>query len=317
MSGEALRPVLPLTVDGAAPAVQLFTERAVAVRPDFRLEPWHDTVADICRRLDGMPLAIELAAARLRALTPEELAARLDNRFRLLTGGSRAALPRHQTLRAVVDWSWDLLEKPERILARRLSVFPGGVTLHSVEEVCADDDLPVEDIVDLLSALVDKSLTQAVGDAGRYRMLETIRAYSQEQLDTVGELATVRARHAAYFLALAEEAEPHTRRLDQLTWMRQVHVEHDNVLAALHFYTEKSDAADAVRLCAALVWFWSMRGFRLEANAWLTEAIFGARGTAAGPDGDGACRAGDVAEQLPRPRRRWPTFRGSGKASAG
>ncbi len=269
ITGEALRPVPPLL---DAPAVQLFGERAVAARPDFDLDRWRDEASEICQRLDGMPLAIELAAARLRSLTPRELADRLDDRFRLLTGGSRTALPRHQTLRAVVDWSWDLLEKPERLLARRLSVFPGGVTLTTAEAVCADDELPAADVVDLLSALVDKSLLQAVGD-GRYRMLETIRAYGQERLVTAGEHLSIRRAHAGYFLRLAEMAESHLRGREQMTWLRGLDAEHGNLLAALRFYADTENADGAVRMAAALGWFWSLRGYRAEASAWLNDAV--------------------------------------------
>ncbi len=174
ITGETLCQVPPLALPPAHaaaeeavayPAVQLFADRAAAVRPGFTVDARNAAaVVEICRRLDGMPLAIELAAARLRALSAEQVAARLGDRFRLLTGGSRTALPRHQTLRAVVAWSWDLLTEPERILARRLSVFAGGVTLESAERVCAGDGLAGEDVLDLLLALVDKSLLEAAGD---------------------------------------------------------------------------------------------------------------------------------------------------------
>lgn len=278
ITGEALHPVPSLALpDDAAPATQaaavrLFTERAVAVRPDFVIEDWIEQATEICRRLDGMPLAIELAAARLRALSPAELAGRLDDRFRLLTGGSRTALPRHQTLRAVVDWSWDLLEKPERMLARRLSVFPGGITLATAEAICSGPDLPAEDVMGLITALVDKSLLQAT-NTGRYRMLETIRAYGQEQLRAADELTATRAAHAAYYLDLARRADPKLRSAEQLTWLAELVAEHDNVLAALQFYVETGDARRAVQLAAALIWFWNLRGQRDEGRKWLDAAL--------------------------------------------
>ena len=170
---------------------------------------------EICRRLDGLPLAIELAAARLRSLSAEQIAARLDDRFRLLTGGSRTALPRQRTLRAVIDWSWELLGDDERRLAARLAVFPGGVTPDSAAATGSGD------VLDLLAALVDRSLLQVVDpDAPRYRMLETLREYGIERLEEAGELDDVRTAHARHFAALAEDADPHLRRPEQLEWLR-------------------------------------------------------------------------------------------------
>ena len=204
--GEVLHPVDALA---EADAVQLFTDRAAAVRPGFALDATtRPAVTEICRRLDGQPLPIELAAARLRTLSPQEIAARLDDRFRLLTTGVRTALPRHQTLRAVVDWSWDLLTETERAVARRLGAFAGGATLAAAERVCGPEAW------DALTSLVDKSLVVAVPQADgptRYRMLETIRAYAGEKLDAAGERAAAEAAHAAFVLDLVEEAEPHIR----------------------------------------------------------------------------------------------------------
>jgi predicted ATPase/DNA-binding SARP family transcriptional activator len=278
ITGEALHPVpsleLPDSAESAthAAAVRLFAERAVAVRPDFAIDDWTDEVVEICRRLDGMPLAIELAAARLRVLTPAELGARLDDRFRLLTGGSRTALPRHQTLRAVVDWSWDLLEKQERMLTRRLSVFPGGITLATVEAICAGSDLPADEVLELIAALVDKSLLQTAGN-GRYRMLETIRAYGHEQLVATDELIEIQAAHAAYYLDLVERADPKLRSREQLRWLNELIAEHDNILAALRFYVDRGNADGAARMAASLLWFWTLRGMRDEARLWLNAAL--------------------------------------------
>jgi predicted ATPase/DNA-binding SARP family transcriptional activator len=266
ITGEALYPVLPLALpaDGSTAdeallcaAVRLFVDRATAVRPGFGVDDANGAdVVEICRRLDGLPLAIELAAARVRALTVGQLAARLDDRFRLLTGGSRAALPRHRTLRAVVEWSWDLLTADEARLARSLSVFAGGATLGAIERICGGADP-----LDLLAALIDKSLLTVVEDGEvRYRMLETIRAYAAERLAESGEADAVRAAHAAYYLDLAEAAEPHLRRADQLVWLARLTEDHDNITAALRTAIDAGEADTAVRLVAALGWFWSLRG---------------------------------------------------------
>ncbi|MEV4575711.1 BTAD domain-containing putative transcriptional regulator [Nonomuraea jabiensis] len=257
--GETLSPVPPLPPE---PAVRLLAERAAATNPGLNIEP--ALAAEICRRLDGLPLAIELAAARLRTLTPRQLAARLDDRFLLLTGGSRTALPRHQTLRAVVAWSWDLLNGPERRLAERLAVFSGGFDLAAAEHVGGS--------LDLVAALMDKSLLQPAGD-GRYRMLETIREYGLERLAADGRLAAVRARHAAYFRDLAELAEPRLRGRDQLAWIARLLADHDNLLAALHHAVDSADAATAVRLAAAMGIFWTIRGTRAESAGWIGRAL--------------------------------------------
>ncbi|PSL57510.1 putative ATPase [Saccharothrix carnea] len=262
--GEVVSPVPPL--DGDA-AVRLLAERAAAVRPGFAVTPDNaDAVAEVCRRLDGLPLAIELAAARLRSLSVEQLAARLDDRFRLLTGGSRTALPRHRTLRAVVAWSWDLLPEPERDFAGRLAVFPAGFDLEAAERLAGDEAF------DRLAALVDKSLVQVV-DGARYRMLETIREYCLEQLAGSGRVAAARAAHAEYFRDLAETAEPHLRGKDQLTWIARLEAERDNLIAALHFAADSGDADTAVRLAAAMSMFWTMRGNRAESVPWLRLAL--------------------------------------------
>ncbi len=286
--GESIWPVRPLAVQsGDAPAVKLFTDRAALVRPGFTLTPENTAVVtEICRRLDGLPLAIELAAARLRTLGPEALASRLDNRFRLLTGGNRTAMPRHQTLRAVVAWSWELLTEAERDLIERLSVFPGGATAATAAAVCTaatqDDpgaeklDLDEDSLADLLISLADKSLlVVATADAAepRYRLLETIREYALERLAERGEMATMRGAHARYFLTLAETADPHLRGPEQLTWLARITAERDNLLASLRFGVETEDADHAVRLAAALGWFWTMTSRHEEAGGWAEQAL--------------------------------------------
>ena len=205
------RPGSSVTVALQSEAVRLFAERASAVRAGFEVDPGNvDAVVEICRRLDGIPLAIELAAARARALTPAEIAQRLGERFRLLTGGSRTAVERHQTLRAAVDWSYDLLRGQERAVLRRLAVFAGGFNLEAAEAVTSNGDVGTIDVLDLLEGLVEKSLAVAkeVGDTTRYRLLETIRQYAAERLDEAGEADEVRRRHAVYFRDLAGACRP-------------------------------------------------------------------------------------------------------------
>ncbi|NUW37799.1 winged helix-turn-helix domain-containing protein [Nonomuraea sp. SMC257] len=293
IDGETLHPVLPLELPEpgataerarACAAVRLFHDRAAAVRPDFALEGGALAAAvEICRRLDGLPLAIELAAARLRALPAEAVAARLDDRFRLLTGGSRTALPRHRTLDAAVAWSWDLLDGDERLLLERLSVVPGDFTEDTAAAIGRWDgftehaaavggrggsikDAAVggrRDVRDLLAALADKSLLHPVEPADpvepRYRMLETIREYGLARLARRGEVDAVRARHAGFFLRLAETADPHLRTSGQLRWLARLSSERDNLSAAIRWAVESGDAALAVRFGVALCWFWFLR----------------------------------------------------------
>ncbi len=285
-AGERVYPVLPLPVPPPAvgmedalevPALRLFADRAAAAVYGFRLTQENlPAVAEICRRLDGLPLAIELACARLRTLPAAELAARLDDRFRLLTGGNRAGLPRHQTLRGVVGWTWDLLTEPERTLARRLAVFAGGATLEAAEAVCADERLPSGEVAGLLGGLADKSFVQLREEPGappRYRMLDTIRAYAQAALAEAGEPGRFLRAHARYFLARAEEAEPLLRTSAQvahLAWLRR---EHDNLAAALRHAVGTGDADTAVRLAAALAWYSTVRGNHWEAAGWMREVL--------------------------------------------
>ncbi|WP_203719355.1 BTAD domain-containing putative transcriptional regulator [Asanoa siamensis] len=279
--GEALCPLPPLgtpdaglelDVISAYPSIELFRDRAAAVRPGFAVTA--DNVADvveICRRLDGLPLAIELAAARLRTLSTAQVAARLDDRFRLLTGGSRTALERHRTLRAVVAWSWELLTDEERQLAERLAVFPSTITAESAAGVAAPD-APLDAVADSLAGLVDKSLLQFVGD-GRFRMLETIREYGLERLIASGEAPRLRAAHAAYFLARAEIIEPHLRTREQLGWLAAFDADRANMIGALHYAAETDDAATAIRLAAALTMPFTIRGDHAQAVALLGRAL--------------------------------------------
>jgi hypothetical protein len=258
----------------ASPAVRLFADRAAAVRPGFRID--HETagpVTRICRALDGIPLALELAAARVRALTADQVASRLDDRFELLSVGTRGALPRHQTLRAIVDWSWDLLDDAERTVLRRLSVFSGGATPDSAEQVCSLGG-GQRGVVDVIASLVDKSLVTATGEREvRYRLQETVRAYAADRLAEAGETDKVAAAHAEYFLALAERAEPRLRSRDQITWLNRLSGEHDNFSAALRHVVVAGDAASAVRFVGALAWFWITRDYEAEAADWAVQVL--------------------------------------------
>jgi predicted ATPase/class 3 adenylate cyclase len=254
-------------------AVGLFVERATAASTNFRLTAQNAAaVLEICARLDGIPLAIELAAARVRMLSVEQIASRLDDRFRLLTGGSRAGLPRQRTLRALVDWSYGLLQEAERVLLRRLSVFAGGWTLEAAERICTGDGLAPDDVLDLLMQLVDKSLVIADEQAGqeRYRMLETIRQYARELLVEVGESQTVHARHHDWFMGMAERATPEG--YDTLG-LASVGHEYDNLRVALRWAIESRESERALRLAGGLWSFWSVRGFYTEGRAWLSEAL--------------------------------------------
>ncbi|HWD78483.1 MAG TPA: BTAD domain-containing putative transcriptional regulator, partial [Kribbella sp.] len=278
ITGEALWPVAPLVLPtetassaeiGNSPAVRLLQDRASAVRAD--LAPDLATMARICRALDGMPLAIELAAARLRTMSLEQLANRLDDRFRLLTGGSRTALPRHRTLRAVVDWSWELLSDAERAVLRRLSVFAGGAGLEPAEHVCAGGEVESWEVLDLLTALTEKSLVVTKDDQ-RYRLLGTIKEYAQQRLDEAGETDTTRRTHLAYFTELAETADPHLRRAEQLDWLAILEPEHDNIAAAMRAAIAAGDAVGAMRLAAAAGWYWWLAGHKVEGNEFLLAA---------------------------------------------
>ncbi len=257
----------------ACDAVQLFVQRARVVRPEWALtEPQVALVAQVCQRLDGMPLALELAAARLAALSLEQVAARLDDRFRLLSGGSRTALPRQRTLRATLDWSYELLSAPERLLLRRLAVFAGGWPLEGAEAVSAGNGLAAEAVLDLLAGLVGKSLVQAGAAEGggmRYGLLETVRQYGHEKLVAAGEEVAVHARHLRWCLALSERAEPWLRGPERGTWLALLDAEHDNLRAALDWAQAHGCEEAVVRLGGALWWFWYLRGYRDEGRRWL------------------------------------------------
>jgi len=257
-------------------AVQLFIDRALLARPDFEVTDQNaSTLASICCRLDGIPLAIELAAARVRSLSLEEINRRLDQRFLLLTGGSRTALPRQQTLRSLIDWSYDLLHEPEKLLLQRLSAFAGGWTLESAERVCAGDGLADRDVLDLLTSLVDKSLVMAEQNDGRYRyrLLETVRQYARDQLLESGAGDVVRQRHRDFFLALAEAAELKLLGGEQATWLRRLEEEHDNLRSALEWSLAETESGGDLRLCGALQQFWWTRGHFSEGREWCVRAL--------------------------------------------
>ncbi|MBP2325776.1 putative ATPase/DNA-binding SARP family transcriptional activator [Kibdelosporangium banguiense] len=258
ITGEHLCP-LPSLPEPAA--VRLFTDRAAAVSPGFHVHAGNaETVKQICEALDGMPLAIELAAARLRSLEIAEVAARLEDRFALLSRGARTASPRHRTLRAAVEWSWDLLDPDEQLLAARLTVFAGSATLAAAEQVCG---MPAT--ADLLSSLVDKSLVENVG--GRYRMLDTIRAFCAEHLTE-----DMRRAHATYFYELAETADPHLRRAEQLEWLSRLDADHGNIQAALR-WAVSNDTTLALQMFGAISPYWYLRGLRGQATPLATELL--------------------------------------------
>ncbi|WP_030417150.1 BTAD domain-containing putative transcriptional regulator [Streptomyces sp. NRRL S-1448] len=298
--GEVLRPVEPLP---DPVALRLLADRGAAARPGFRIDDDLAACTEICRRLDGLPLAVELAAARLRLLTPRQLADRLDDRFRLLTSGSRTVLPRQQTLRAVVDWSWDLTDEPERAVLRRLSVFAGGCDLAAAEEVCAGDGVEEYEVAGLLGSLIDKSLVVAApadqgrgvdrsGDRGlpwssgaesaangawtgnqmRYRLLETVGEYAAERLDEAGERAGAERRHLVAYRELARTTDPLLRGPGQGAAMERLELEHDNLRTALRRAIAAGDEHEALCLVLSLQWFWSLRDHRSDARHWATAA---------------------------------------------
>ena len=347
LHGEQAYPVPPLTLPrlGGPPsddrevvshvleseAGRLFVDRARRAQPAFRLDAANaPAVAEICRRLDGLPLALELAAARARFLTPEPLLARLEHRLTLLTGGARDVPVRQQTLRAAIAWSHDLLNEPEQQIFRRLAVFVGGFTLDAASWVMADGGVdrasptsgtrnPEPTTLDLVGSLVEKSLLRPEEPSEReprFTMLETIREYALEELEASGEAAELRRRHAEHFLALAEAAEPHLIRAEAGAWLDRLQAEHDNLRAALAW---SADAADRIDLLAGiagpLYWFWWMRGHFSEGRRWLGRAL--ARTT------DPAARvkllygAGELAffqEQTQQAREHWTEMVALGRA---
>ena len=267
----------PSTVDGLGryEAVRLFSERAAAIVPHFTLTAENaPIVAEVCRRMDGIPLAIELAAARLRILSIEQIRQRLDQRFQLLTAGSRTALPRHQTLRAAIDWSYALLAEKERVLFGRLAAFVGGCAPEAAEAICAGGAVESGDVLGLVAQLVDKSLLlpERRADEVRYRMLDTILEFGRDKLREAGEESAVRARHAAFFLSLAERAEPQLRGTGQAAWFARLETEHDNLRVALDWLLQR-DGEAVLRLGCALWWFWYVHGYYREGREWLSQAL--------------------------------------------
>ncbi|MBX9426832.1 BTAD domain-containing putative transcriptional regulator [Streptomyces lateritius] len=274
LAGEAMFLVEPLP---PADAVRMFMERAAAATPGFPRdpdapdEPERRAVAEICRRLDGIPLALELAATRVRALGVRELAARLHDRFRVLTFGQRGAPARQQTLRAVIDWSWELLSAPERIVLRRLAAHSDGCDLAAAEAVCAGDGVTRDEVLDLVTRLVARSLVVVVdGPTGpRYRLLESVAAYATERLHEMEDLTAVRDRHLRHYRALAEHAEPQLRGAGQRPWLARLDAEAGNLRSALDEAVRRAGAgepAEAVRLVTALAWWWLLRGRLTEAR---------------------------------------------------
>jgi predicted ATPase len=254
-------------------AVRLFIERAMAVKTDFAVtEQNAAALASVCQSLDGIPLAIELAAARVRSMTVDEVRRRLDDRFLLLTGGSRTALARQRTLLAAIQWSYDLLEEKQRAVLCRLSVFAGGWTLDASEQVCRGDNIEEWEVLDLLTALVDKSLVvaeeQEPGQT-RYRILETVRQYARDRLMESGESEGIRERHQAFFAALAEATEPKLHGPEQAATLNCLESEHDNLRAALNC----QGTSARLRLAASLWWFWYLRGYLSEGRSILAEVL--------------------------------------------
>jgi len=254
-------------------AVHLFLDRAAASRPGYVLTAANaPAVVRISHRLVGIPLALELAAVRVKVLAAEQIANRLDNALVLLTAGNRQGLPRQQTLRATLDWSHNLLNEHEQALFRRLAVFTGGWTLEAAEEVCADEFIPSENVLDLLAELVDQSLVVAEeqGAQMRYRLLETVRQYSMEKLQAAGELTPLHRQHATWYIALAE-AEP--RSAERMRWLEQLESEHDNLRAVLQWSLESGEVVYGLRLAGALWRFWDVHGHLSEGRRWLDELL--------------------------------------------
>ncbi|MFE6165736.1 BTAD domain-containing putative transcriptional regulator [Streptomyces sp. NPDC056486] len=289
--GELLRPVEPLP---EPIALRLLADRGAAARPGFRIEDDRSAAEEICRRLDGLPLAIELAAARLRMLTPRQIADRLDDRFRLLTNGARTVLPRQQTLRAVVDWSWGLLDTSERTVLRRLSAFAGGCDLPAAEAVCGAPTEPAEpagpdggtgvqplDVADVLGSLVDKSLVVAAPSPQgvmRYRLLETVGEYARERLDEAGDRGAAERAHLVYFREFARLTEPRLRGAGQRQAVEGLEIEYENLRTALRHAVAAREEQEALCLVLSLSWFWTIRDLRVEIRNWSRDVI------ALGPD---------------------------------
>jgi len=277
-----LVPVLSLPAAGAAPesiasseAVRLFIDRARSASTTFELTEANAlAVARLCTRLDGLPLAIELAAARVRALTPDEILVRLDDGLRVIAAGNPTGIPRHRTLREAIGWSYDLLDDGERLVLQRLSVFAGELSLDAAEAVCASGGVTSEDVLDLLAALVDKSLVVVRDqvDEVRYRLLETVRQFAREQLDAGRDAAAVQARHASFYAGLIREAEPHLVTRQRPAWVDRLHRELDDLRLVLA-WSRDNDAALHAELAGRLGWFWYSSGLWTEGRAWLEGAL--------------------------------------------
>lgn len=254
-------------------AARVFVDRALAAQPSFQVNNQNaPAVAEICYRLDGIPLAIELAAARVRSLPVEKIAERLGDRFRILTGGDRTGLPRHQTLRALIDWSYDLLTTPEQSMLQRLSVFAGGWTLEAAEVVCAGGEVNTLDVLDLLSNLVEKSLVRLTPETGRYGMLDTIGKYATDQLNACGTANPLLNAHYQYFLSLADNISPLLRGSDHNFWLQRMEDEHDNLRAAIQWTLDSGLGDEALHLCFVMGRFWHT-GYFSEGRAWLEKAL--------------------------------------------
>jgi predicted ATPase/DNA-binding CsgD family transcriptional regulator len=310
--GEMLYPVPPLPVPDPTrlppldhlpryDAVQLFIDRAVAIVPTFTVtERNARAVAQICHRLDGIPLALELAAARVKVLGAEYISAKLDDRFRLLTGGSLTAVPRHQTLRAAMDWSFDLLQPNEQVMLHRLSVFAGGCTIETAEAVCSEDGIESSEVLDLLTRLIDKSLVLAEERDGavRYRMLETVRQYALDRLVDSGTAETLRRRHCAVFRDIAEGAAERIGGPDQAASIDRLEREHDNLRAGLRWALENEDGQTELRLIKALNDFWYVRGYWSESLRWLEPVLARTAGVPSALRGWALNWAGQMARRL-------------------
>jgi predicted ATPase/DNA-binding CsgD family transcriptional regulator len=288
VAGETVLLVPPLSLPGPGhpptpkelgryEAVRLFVERAASATPIFELtERNAPDVALLCRDLDGIPLAIELAAARTKVLSAKQISSRLAENFRLLKSTSRTADPRQQTLAATLEWSHELLSEPERAVFRRLSVFAGGFTLEAAESICAGGDIEVDDVLELLTRLVDKSIVSVVEDGAaeaRYRLLEILRQYALEKLVEADEAEGARWRHARYYLALAEEAEPELSGAQEGIWLERLEAEHGNLRAALGWSLDGGDNGLGLRLAGVLGGFWYKRGYLSEGRRWLEREL--------------------------------------------
>jgi predicted ATPase len=321
LQGEQLYPVPPLELPaadeapgpdglGQVPAVALFVQRARARRPDFALTAENAAaVAAICRRLDGLPLAIELAAAWSRMLPPPALLARLDQALAVLAGGPRDVPERQRSLRDTMDWSYALLAPEEQALFRRLAVFAGGAPLDAVEAVCVGEGRQEPDVLGGLAALADASLLLGEGGAGgeaRYRMLEMLREFAQQQLEGAGELEAVRERHLRWCLALAEEAEPQLTGPEQADWLARLDVELDNLRAALGWLQEQGRVEEELRLAGALHRFWLVRGHCTEGRRWLEDGLARGAGLAPALRAEALWALGAIAIQLGEHERAIP-----------